>query len=324
MSSQKSTNSTGLFDFATPNPEEFSGVNDKKMLFILKLEASAQLALTELEKIKHIAEADRLAHQQQVKFATKKAQIKSHLIKIRLKQKQCVLNPNARNGAREGSKKHNKIKKIQSNCKRDSIKEKPSNVFTIKQDKIRILFQILPVKLYGPTGIKIDTYAFLDEGSAVTLLEDSIARKLGFNGETKKLPLKWTGDTTKTELKSQRLDLYISGSASWDIKYLMKSVYTVNDLNLPTQTFDVEQMKLQYPHLRGADIENLYNVVPQILIGVDQPKLMVPLAIKEDKDVDVVAVKTRIGWVAYGVRNALFCYGKKYNWEGCNTKTGMM
>lgn len=66
----------------------------------------------------------------------------------------------------------------------DEDVEIQTNCHTIPMNgKEKILFKIVPVKLFGPTG-SVDTYAFLDDGSSVTLMEDSIARRIGFNGET--------------------------------------------------------------------------------------------------------------------------------------------
>lgn len=185
--------------------------------------------------------------------------------------------------------------------------------------KEKILFKIVPVKLFGPTG-SVDTYAFLDDGSSVTLLEDGIARQLGFNGRTKPLCLKWTGDTRKTEVNSQTLDIRISGNGSDDIKYLMKDVRTVASLDLPSQSLDVEEMEKVYPHLRGLLVESLDNAVPGILIGVDQVKLGITTDVKQSDDIDVVAVKTRIGWMIYG-KSALSVGdddNQKFSFHICN------
>lgn len=48
------------------------------------------------------------------------------------------------------------------------------------------LFRILPVTLFGTNG-EVDTFAFLDDGSSVTLVERSIAEALGVNGEIETL-----------------------------------------------------------------------------------------------------------------------------------------
>lgn len=67
-----------------------------------------------------------------------------------------------------------------------------------QRDLPNLLFRILPVTLhYG--GKSIQTFAFLDEGSSLTMIESSLAAKLGVVGCTRPLCLKWTGNVTRME-----------------------------------------------------------------------------------------------------------------------------
>lgn len=45
----------------------------------------------------------------------------------------------------------------------------------------------------------MDTYAFMDEGSALTLLDEDVARSLGLSGEFSPLCLQWTGNVPRME-----------------------------------------------------------------------------------------------------------------------------
>lgn len=73
------------------------------------------------------------------------------------------------------------------------------------------LFRILPVTLFGHKG-QVDTYAFLDDGSSVTLVERSIADALRVSGELETLHIEWTGGINKTINGSERVTLEISES----------------------------------------------------------------------------------------------------------------
>lgn len=73
------------------------------------------------------------------------------------------------------------------------------------------LFRILPVTLTWK-GKSVETFAFLDDGSDMTLVEKSIAERLGIDdGEPLPLCLTWTSNVTRQEPKSQRIRLEISG-----------------------------------------------------------------------------------------------------------------
>ena len=57
-----------------------------------------------------------------------------------------------------------------------------------------VFFRVVPIKLYGH-GTSVHKYAFIDEGSSITLIEDDLAKKLKINGTPQQLCLKWTSDT---------------------------------------------------------------------------------------------------------------------------------
>ncbi|XP_062538843.1 uncharacterized protein LOC134207141 [Armigeres subalbatus] len=80
----------------------------------------------------------------------------------------------------------------------------------VHQGQSEILFRIVPVMLYGPKKA-IRTYAFVDDGSELTLIEQSLSDELGVQGPTKSLCLRWTGGTQKLEQRSQQINLQISG-----------------------------------------------------------------------------------------------------------------
>lgn len=82
----------------------------------------------------------------------------------------------------------------------------------------------MPLKLYGKTKV-LDTYAFLDEGSSLTMLEDEIADQLELTGTPESLCLKWTADTVRVEPKSKRVSLKLSAAASNGQRYKIKDVF---------------------------------------------------------------------------------------------------
>lgn len=69
----------------------------------------------------------------------------------------------------------------------------------------QILFRILPISLANGDKVVRD-YAFVDEGSSITMMDESLADSLGLRGPREELCLKWTGETTKIE-SSMRVDV---------------------------------------------------------------------------------------------------------------------
>ncbi|XP_062702184.1 uncharacterized protein LOC134285456 [Aedes albopictus] len=160
------------------------------------------------------------------------------------------------------------------------------------------LFRIIPVTLYGK-GCEVNIYAFVDEGSKITLLEDTVADQLGITGPTEPLNLQWTGNIKRSEPKSRRINAEISGRGSTK-QYQLSNARTVGGLLLPSQTVSYEEMCDRYPHLRGLPIQSYEKVSPKLLIGLDNLKLTVPLKIREGRWVEPIAAKCRIGWSIYG------------------------
>ncbi|XP_036347102.1 uncharacterized protein LOC118756446, partial [Rhagoletis pomonella] len=161
-------------------------------------------------------------------------------------------------------------------------------------------FRILPVRIHGNNNY-IDTFAFLDEGSSVTLMEEEIFQQLNIAGVPDPLCLRWTGDNTRNEESSVRTSLNISGRYN-DKVFNIKGVHTVNHLGLPRQTVDMTRIATDYPYMKGLPIKSYFNAKPTILIGSDNWQLAVPLKIREGSWHQPIATKTRLGWAIQGQR----------------------
>ncbi|XP_055643274.1 uncharacterized protein LOC129779676 [Toxorhynchites rutilus septentrionalis] len=174
-----------------------------------------------------------------------------------------------------------------------------TGVVTIHQHQHqRILFRIIPISLHA-NGKTVNTFAFLDGGSDSTLLENSIAKKLGVTGPVFPLCMQWTNGVKRTEENSQRLQLEISGTSS-NKRFLLNGVHTVSSLDLPHQTIDFREMQAKFPHLKGLPVSSYEDAVPGLLIGLDNTRMKTPLKLREGKGDEPVAAKTRLGWTLYG------------------------
>ncbi|XP_062557279.1 uncharacterized protein LOC134222152 [Armigeres subalbatus] len=163
------------------------------------------------------------------------------------------------------------------------------------------LFRILPVKLFWK-GKSVETFAFLDDGSDMTLVEQSIAEQLGIDdGEQLPLCLTWTSNITRQESKSQRIHLEISGVGKSE-RFTVNDARTVSSLNLPKQTLKYEDLVRQYPYLRGLPVTSYEAATPGILIGSNNAGLTATLSLREGQLGDPLASKTRLGWSIYGYK----------------------
>ncbi|XP_055589595.1 uncharacterized protein LOC129741828 [Uranotaenia lowii] len=162
-----------------------------------------------------------------------------------------------------------------------------------------VLFRVVPVFLCGPCKT-IKTFAFLDDGSSVTLMESALAAELGVTGKTEPLCLRWTSNKTLHELDSENVTFNISGTTSGLKRYRLPEVHTVANLGLFHQSLNLQDLSKQYSHLRGIPVESYHNVQPRILIGSNNANLGYVLRGREGKMHEPVATRTRLGWIVYG------------------------
>uniref|UniRef100_A0A182VPU0 Peptidase aspartic putative domain-containing protein n=1 Tax=Anopheles minimus TaxID=112268 RepID=A0A182VPU0_9DIPT len=167
---------------------------------------------------------------------------------------------------------------------------------TVKErwQRARSLSFIVPVVLYGQKST-VTTFAFLDEGSSLTLVDEELAKQLGAEGPREPLCIRWTGDTTRVEESSCRVALKV-GPIESAKRYTLNSVRTVPKLNLPRQSFT---RRGEWEHLKGLPIVEYNDVQPRLMIGLDNLHLAVPIKTREGQPGDPVGVKTRLGWCVY-------------------------
>ncbi|XP_058456811.1 uncharacterized protein LOC131434173 [Malaya genurostris] len=174
----------------------------------------------------------------------------------------------------------------------------PAENHTHRYLESSFLFRIVPVTVYGKSG-STDVFAFLDEGSTLTLIEGELATQLGIEGSPQPLCLHWTGNVSRSEKDSQRVCFELAGT-EYCRRFKITEARTVGCLNLPSQSFHREQAEKRYKHLKGLPLPSYANAVPKLLIGIDNLRLALPLKVKEGDGNGPVAVKTRLGWCVYG------------------------
>ena len=159
-------------------------------------------------------------------------------------------------------------------------------------DKGVLLFRVVPVILYGPSN-KIETYALLDEGSSVTMVDSSLVKQLGLQGQQSKLNLNWYAGKASQEVATV-VNMHVSGVDS-QRKYALRNVYGVSNLKLPAQSFNMDLSGLP-----GLPIKLYNDVVPKVLIGLDHCHLGLPDEIVPLEENGPYAANTPLGWVVFG------------------------
>lgn len=152
--------------------------------------------------------------------------------------------------------------------------------------------RILPVTLHGP-NTSVDTYALLDEGSAITLLDESLSKHLKLNGPTTNQNVHGIGQQATSE-QSQLVQLQISGSSQR--KFVLKGIRTIKNINLPSQSFSLSHLDQSLRHLPVAEY---CNAVPMILIGLDNCRLEFARNTRVSGYGGPIVVQTILGWFVH-------------------------
>ncbi|XP_070138625.1 uncharacterized protein [Drosophila bipectinata] len=210
--------------------------------------------------------------------------------------------PERRSSPRGGYRDHERTQ--QSAVRRNSLERRapqPAEApmqrnLSIDVEGGRLLFRILPVTLYG-AGRQVDTYALLDEGSSVTMIDDELRRDLGLRGEHRQLNIQWFGGRASRE-PTNVVSLEISGAGK-PTRHPLKNVYAVSNLRLPMQTLSRRDVQGVQRDLR-LPMKPYSNVVPKLLIGLDHGHWGLPLRTRRFAREGLFAAATELGWVVFG------------------------
>ncbi|XP_062538577.1 uncharacterized protein LOC134206858 [Armigeres subalbatus] len=195
-----------------------------------------------------------------------------------------------------------------SNCNIHAIQPKPS-----------VIFRMMPVTLHN--GIySVNTFAFLDEGSSYTLVENTLIDRLRIRGVTQPLRVTWTAGVSRVEKDSQCVNMLISARGSAQ-RFFIKSAHTVESLKLPQHSLAVSEVVKQYSHLRDLPIADVPQTTPQILIGLKDIHLYAPIESRIGRPEEPIAVRSKLGWTVYGPTGANATEGGIVGHHACSSVT---
>ncbi|GBO99941.1 hypothetical protein EVAR_74302_1 [Eumeta japonica] len=154
-----------------------------------------------------------------------------------------------------------------------------------------MFLKIIPVRVAGPKK-EIDTYALLDDGSTVTLIDSDLAQQLGARGRNEPLHIEAIAKT-KVEMKTSRcVPIKLRGASNSQQIYAR----TIENLQLSPQAVtkqDIDGCK----HLDDIRHKLMYDQAkPKILIGQDNWHLLVATETRKGHRNQPAASLTPLGW----------------------------
>lgn len=175
-----------------------------------------------------------------------------------------------------------------------------------RQQAAKTVFRVAPVTI-SANGKSRTTYALLDTGSSVSLITTALARRLGLQGKRTTMNLDWTNSASR-KVSTERLRIGIRATeveqvgietldSSTSAEFVIE-VNTMDDLALPQHS--VTRQLLVDEGFDDLPIIPMGRVVPQLLIGLDNARLIVALETRIGHSGQLVASRTALGWVVMG------------------------
>ncbi|XP_037292204.1 uncharacterized protein LOC119188589 [Manduca sexta] len=157
------------------------------------------------------------------------------------------------------------------------------------------------------------SFALLDDGSTVSLIDDELARDIGAEGPDEPLHIATYDGERKTRNNSRRVKFNIEGSRG----RLRIEARTVDNLQLAAQRIPDEAIR-DCGHLKGLlSAKRAEEAKPRILIGQDNWHLLLATKTRSGRRHQPVASLTPLGWVIHGSRTRTL--GHRVNFVGQTT-----
>lgn len=159
---------------------------------------------------------------------------------------------------------------------------------------------VLPVRVRGPRGT-IETYALLDNGSDVTLVERGLLGELGIPMQPTALVIETVGGVSSVDSEASGFEVYpIKGSEPIRID----RAFTVGTLFAKPLDKVNSECIVAWPHLRDVPLApSIKDSRVRLLIGTDVPEAHWTLEERIGNRKEPYAVKTLLGWVVRGPFN---------------------
>ena len=166
------------------------------------------------------------------------------------------------------------------------------------QPNYKVSLAVVPVTIRGYCGKLVHTYALLDSGSDVSLVDEKLLDELHIKG--KRTAYSITTVNSKRSCQNGKqvyLDVrpYGGGSYVRVNKLLSVSNLPVSLSGLPT----TEELQV-YDHLKDVQLPKIHGGKVSMLIGSDVPELVVPYEVRRGPPSQPCAMRCRLGWVVLG------------------------
>lgn len=175
----------------------------------------------------------------------------------------------------------------------------------------KIALPIVPVKARkSPEDEPIVVYALLDNGSTSTFITEELASRLKLEGELDTLTLT-TLEREKSMMKTSVVDLQIAPMESNTFTPL-ENVYTKATIPISEAHIGSPEEVRKWPHLQDIEIPMVESKSVMMLIGQDNPELLLPHELRKGSAGQPYATRTTLGWTINGPLGIVHTESRKH------------
>ena len=159
-------------------------------------------------------------------------------------------------------------------------------------------FQLVSVYAKGDNGVIVPTVAILDSGSQLTLIQESLAKDLGLNGEKRPLTIQTMNSEQTRESRCVSLKV-VSNNPAIKKSLNIDRAWTVDKDSIQC---GAQNLMPEWEHCRDVGIpESISAHDVQILTGMDNPDAHIQTEVRRGGEDEPLAVLTYLGWALMGV-----------------------
>ena len=205
--------------------------------------------------------------------------------------KDCKVHPCGLNGC---TRKHNRLLHSENQMDEGSHAVNVSAATINQSNQVTSFLQIVPVSLQSGSN-RLTTYAFLDSGTTVSFIDQSVKDQLQAKGTDVTLNL--AGIHGTQDLRTKKLPIAIKGLHS---KVHSIEAFAHPSISLGNTTYHYKELKNKFRHLNVLTNRTFNLMEVGIILGQDAYEIQRPLDYKIGTQSESFAVLTELGWVVSG------------------------
>ena len=192
------------------------------------------------------------------------------------------------------TKKHNRLLHSENRMDEGSHAVNVSAATINQSNQVTSFLQIVPVSVQSG-GNRLTTYAFLDSGSTVSFIDQTVKNQLQAKGTD--VTLNIAGIHGTQDLRTEKVPITIKGLNS---KVHSVEAFAHPSISLGNTTYDYKELKNKFRHLNILTNRRFNLMEVGIILGQDAFEIQRPLDFKIGTRSEPFAVLTELGWVVSG------------------------